>query len=86
MIQKVYAVFRDRTGTMKFYSNLIKYKVLCKVVNTPKELGSKCGVSVIFSFSDLAKAKHCLNSTKYSTFVNFYLLEIVNNFKKFKVV
>lgn len=82
-MKKIYAVFKDRTGTMKYYNNLIKLNIACKVVSTPKELGSKCGVSVIFSQKDLLKAKQCLKSANYPTFVNFYLIEILNNFKKF---
>ena len=66
--------------------NLKKYKVSCNIVSTPKELGGKCGVSVLFSFNDLIKAKHCKNSGQYSTFVNFYLLEVLNNFKRFVIV
>jgi len=82
-MKKVYAVFRDRTGTMKFYTNLKKHNITCKVVSTPKELGSKCGVSVIFSQKDLLKVKQYFKLSNYPTFVNFYLLEVLNNFKKF---
>ena len=82
-MKKIYAVFRDRTGTMKYYNNLIQLKIECKIVGTPKELGSKCGVSVVFSQKDFTRAKHCLKLTNYPTFVNFYLLDVINNFKKF---
>lgn len=68
----VLAVFQNRTQALAFSRNLNSYGVKNKVINTPREITSSCGLSVVFSFNNLNKAKHLLSRSSNYSFAGFF--------------
>ena len=69
---EVLAVFQNRTQALNFSRNLSRYNVQTKIINTPRELSTSCGLTVVFLYENFAKAVHCYRSGKYFSFVGFY--------------
>lgn len=68
----VLAIFSSRNETL-YFANMLKMSG-CNVgiVNTPKEAGQACGISVKFHDNNLSKAKQCLSSKPFRSFVGFF--------------
>lgn len=73
----VLAVFQNRTQALNFSRNLSHYNVKTKIINTPTELSSSCGLTVVFSYENFAKGVHCYRSGKYYSFVGFYGKKVI---------
>lgn len=82
----IIAVFYDKTGAMKFYSFLKKYKFNANIVNTPKELGSICGISIEFKEKDFRTIKNNFNIFEYKTFKNFFKKIIRNGRIAYEII
>lgn len=71
-MMEVLAVFQNRTQALNFSRNLSRYNVTTKIINTPSELSTSCGLTVVFKYENFAKGVHCFRSGKYFSFVGFY--------------
>lgn len=69
----VLAVFNNRTQALQFANQLKSKGVNIKVINTPREITTSCGLSVMFAFNDMNKARVVINSNKFLSFRGFYL-------------
>lgn len=68
------AIFRSRSQAMDCMSRLRALGVKARLVNTPKEAGVGCGLSVALPQSSLAKAKHIISRVNYSAFYGYLKL------------
>lgn len=69
----VLAVFQNRTQALAFSRGLNTYGVKTKIVNTPREITSSCGLSVVFGYNNLNKAKHLLGMSQNYSFAGFFV-------------
>lgn len=73
------AVFRSRNETL-YLANMLKTtgnRVF--IINTPKEAGQACGISVRFEERILPVVKNCLASKPFRAFVGFFRITQVQN-------
>jgi len=75
----VLAVFNNRTQALQFSNQLKAKGVVVKVINTPREITTSCGLSVMFDFSVLNKARIVINSSKLLSFRGFYLKKLMGS-------
>lgn len=74
----IIAVFRSRNETL-YFANMFRGNSLpFMVINTPKEAGEACGVSVRFSENYLPVAKQFLASKPFRAFSGFYRIFVHN--------
>ena len=75
----VIAVFRSRNETLYLANILQRTGNRVMVINTPKEAGQACGISVRFEESYLSVVRNCLVSKPFRTFVGFFRIAYVQN-------
>ncbi len=69
--------FRSRESTIKFSKILLNNGIFCEVVNTPKEAGVGCGLSVKIKSQSFAVVKRAVFSTSLKGFAGFFLVKSV---------
>lgn len=69
----VLAAFNNRTQALQFSNQLRAMGVSVKIINTPREISTSCGLSIMFKFLDIAKARAIVNGARYASFKGFYL-------------
>ena len=69
----VIAVFSSRSESLSFSNLLKRMGVANMVVQTPKEAGKTCGLSVRFAHEFFSYAKQALASYRFATFQGFYI-------------
>lgn len=67
----ILAIFRSRAQTLDYLAGLKSVGVVAQTVNTPKEAGIGCGISVKFDSAFLVRAKGILGRKPYSSFVGY---------------
>lgn len=70
-------VFRSRSDTVRLAEFLRKNGVRAEIINTPKEAGAGCGLSVKVSVSGLLPAKHAIRALGLSAPVGFFLVKML---------
>lgn len=75
----IVAVFSSRNETLYFANILKNNGFYVSIINTPKEAGQACGISVKFNYSIFNIAKEILYSNPFRTFVGFYSINLKNN-------
>ena len=65
-------VFRSRNETLLFSNFLRNNGISTAIVNTPKEAGQACGISVKFNLANLSIVKSMLALRKYPSFAGIY--------------
>ena len=65
------AVFRSRSQAMDCNSRLRRYGIPSNLINTPKEAGVGCGLSVKFPKEAEMHARAVISRGKYSAFYGF---------------
>ncbi len=71
----IIAVFRSRNETLYFANLLKQHGVFTSIINTPKEAGQACGISVKFSENVYPIAKRMLHSNPFRSFYGFFRVE-----------
>lgn len=71
----IVVTFRSRAHTVGFYEFLRKNGVYCQIINTPKEAGVGCGLSVRLNTSYISVAKKAVKITAYSSFAGIFLVK-----------
>lgn len=66
------SVFKSRNETLYFANMLMKNGYRANIINTPKQLGLPCGISVQFAENLLGIARSLLMTKNFSSFVGFY--------------
>ncbi len=65
--------FRSREHTVKFYNFLKSVGINGEIINTPKEAGVGCGLSVKTKKTDFYLVKRAVFHLNLSTFAGFFL-------------
>ncbi len=76
-MEYVVIAFRSRAHTVKFSSYLSSNGVYNEIVNTPKEAGVGCGLSVKIKRDAFYTVKRIVLSLKLSSFAGFFLVKTV---------
>lgn len=72
----IIAVFKSRNETL-YLANLLKQNgIFSSVINTPKEAGQACGISVRFDERVLQKVKTLILNRPFRSFHGFYRITI----------
>lgn len=69
--------FRSRAETVRFSEFVRKNGVYCQIINTPKEAGVGCGLSVRMAKSDYAKAARAVRIVGFGSFAGIFLVGYV---------
>ena len=67
--------FRSRTDTVRFYEFLRRNGLNSQIVNTPKQAGVGCGLSVKTAISNLEGIKKAIRFTAFSSFAGIFLVK-----------
>ena len=70
---QVLATFHNRTHALQFANQLRVMGVNVRIINTPREISTSCGLSIMFDFNQLNKARVTINSNRFTSFKGFYL-------------
>lgn len=70
------AVFRSRGQAVDCNMRLRKSGIPSNLINTPKEAGIGCGLSVRLPKDMLGRAKNIIYNAKYSAFYGFITVKI----------
>ena len=68
---------KSRAHTVRFAEFLRRNGVYCQIINTPKEAGVGCGLSVRVAVKDFSAARRAVNITGFSSFAGFFLVKTV---------
>ena len=77
-MEYVVAAFRSRAHTVKFFGILNSNGVRCEIINTPKEAGVGCGLSVKFFKDSFPLVKRAVISLGLNSFAGFFLVKNVS--------
>ena len=58
---EIIVVIKSRAGALRFYDELRSYNISCRLINTPKEAKTGCGLSVKLLAKDLKRAQIILS-------------------------
>lgn len=75
-MEYVIVAFRSRAHTVKFSEILRRNGVYNEIVNTPKEAGVGCGLSVKITKEKFNLVKRAVFNLKLSSFAGFFLLSV----------
>lgn len=75
----IIAVFKSRNETLYFANMLRQNNIFSSIINTPKEAGQACGISVRFDKRFVSFAKGLLLSRPFRAFSGFYMLTNLSN-------
>lgn len=64
--------FRSRAETVRFFEFMRKNGIYCQIINTPKEAGVGCGLSVRLALADYNKAARAVKIAKFSSFAGIF--------------
>lgn len=77
-MEYVIVAFRSRAQTIKFYQTLSVNGMVAEIVNTPKEAGVGCGLSVKISSAQLIYVKNVVKSLNFNSFAGTFLVKIIS--------
>ena len=75
-MEYIAVTFRSRSHTVKFYEFLRRNGVRGEIINTPKEAGVGCGLSVKISVSDFLAVKKAVRASGLNSFAGFFLVKM----------
>jgi hypothetical protein len=64
--------YRSRSHTVKFHEFLRHNNIYSEIINTPKEAGVGCGLSVKISNSSFSRVKQLTFALGYNSFAGFF--------------
>lgn len=82
----IIVAFRSRTQTIEFSKLLASNFIYSEIVNTPKEAGVGCGLSVKINESVFAVVKRIVHSLPKSSFAGFFLVTSVGGRKRVRSI
>ena len=78
-MEYVIVAFRSRAHTVRFSEFLRSNGVANEIVNTPKEAGVGCGLSVKIQKGLVYTVKEIVKKLSLSSFAGFFLVKITSN-------
>ena len=85
-MEYVVIAFRSRAHTVRFAEFLRKNGAYCQIINTPKEAGVGCGLSVRVSVQDFPTARRAVAITNYTSFAGFFHVKTVRGIRVVKSI
>lgn len=85
-MEYVIIAFRSRGHTVKFSEFLRNRGVGVEIVNTPKEAGVGCGLSVKVSKNNLAFARRCLSLTALDSYAGTFLISNMSGKRTVRII
>ena len=82
----VVVAFRSRAHTVKFSEYLRNYGINNEIINTPKEAGVGCGLSIKISTSLFSIVKKATFSVNLNSFAGFFLVTTYQNQRKVRSI
>lgn len=76
-MEYVIVAFRSREHTVKFYGLLSQNGIASEIVNTPKEAGVGCGLSVKTRKEHFPAVKKAVHYASLSSFAGFFLVTMI---------
>ena len=73
----IIVAFRSRAHTIKFFNLLSAHGIGAEIINTPKEAGVGCGLSVKTSKNAFSTVKNAVNLARLNSFAGFFLVSVV---------
>ncbi len=73
-MEYIVVAFRSRAHTVKFFDFLRKNGLAVEIVNTPKEAGVGCGLSVKLSKNNLTTVKRALRMSTLDSYAGTFLI------------
>ena len=70
---------RSRAHTLRLFEILSSYGIYCKIVNTPKEAGVGCGLSVRVDTASLNTVRRIVLSVSMPSFAGIFLVKRTSN-------
>ncbi len=78
-MEYVVVAFRSRAQTLKAFEAVKSFNLAAEIVNTPKEAGVGCGLSVKIQKAWLQIVKKIVIKLSLSSFAGFFLVKITSN-------
>ena len=66
--------FRSRAHTVKFSQFISSQNIANEIINTPKEAGVGCGLSVKVSLNNFERVKRLVCAVNLNSFAGFFLV------------
>ena len=85
-MEYIVIAFRSRAHTVRFAEFLRKNGAYCQIINTPKEAGVGCGLSVRVGVQDLPTAKKAVRIANYTSFAGIFLVKTVRGIRVVKSI
>lgn len=73
-MEYVAVAFRSRSETVAFSKFLKRYGIYCEIINTPKEAGVGCGLSIKIDKNYFRTVKRAVFAFNGSSFAGFFLV------------
>lgn len=73
-MNNIIAVFANRSFAMQFASALKRMGINSKVIDTPRDLSSACGISILFAGRNLDKVKALISRLRSTGTVRLYMI------------
>ena len=73
-MQNIIAVFSSRSYAMQFATMLRKLGINNKIKDTPRELSSSCGISVVFESKFLGRARNLIETYRLQSHAKLYII------------
>ena len=74
-MEYVVVAFRSRAHTVRFYELLKNNGIGAEIINTPKEAGVGCGLSVKFKKEQLSFVKQGVSRVNLPSFAGFFAVK-----------
>ena len=73
-MEYVVVAFRSRAHTVKFSGLLLRNGIGCEIINTPKEAGVGCGLSIKISKNSFSRVKQIVYMASLNSFAGYFLV------------
>jgi hypothetical protein len=83
MVEYIIAAFRSRTHTLQFAEILKRNRIECYTLNTPKEAGVGCGLSVKFTENNYYAVKNIIRRYSFDSFAGFF--SVINKYGRIAI-
>ncbi len=78
-MEYIIASYRSRAHTVKFYEFLRSIGLFAEIINTPKEAGVGCGLSVKVSSANIYSLRKAVKIINLSSFAGIFLVKITTD-------
>lgn len=75
---EILAVFRSRSQAMDCMNKMRAFNIPVQLINTPKEAGVGCGLSIKFAQGAERRAKNVIAGLNYTSFYGYMRIEMQN--------